>query len=78
MILMLLAREIPGLARVARTAGPVELAAVAGLAVLAVPGLAPALDTTLGLLAFAAVLWVTGAMPAELAHLRVWTGRAAR
>ncbi|MDX6665846.1 MAG: hypothetical protein QOG68_2052 [Solirubrobacteraceae bacterium] len=69
-IVVLLRREIPSLARVARLLGPVALAGAAGAAVLAIPGVPPVLDTLVGLAAFITVLAGLGQLPHELTHLR--------
>lgn len=71
--LALLARAVPGLRAVARSAPPLALALAAGLAPLAIPGLPAGGDTALGLAAFAAVLALTRALPPELSAL--WTRR---
>lgn len=68
-IVALLHREVPGIVRIARAVPAIALAAGAGLAVLAIPGLPAALDTVLGLTLFAAVLGLTGRVPPELRHL---------
>lgn len=70
LMLVLLHRDVPGVARAVRIVPGVVVACAAGLAPLAIPGSPAAADTALGMLAFVTALAITRQLPPELAHLR--------